>query len=109
MEQGGPSPREVAALLVQPGETVEQAFVRLDINGDGMVSREELCAAGVREGVASQTVAMADKDKDGRISLSEFHALCHVQSEVETLRAQLGVAIGGMEANAANTAQRHDT
>lgn len=108
MEQGGPSPREVAALLVQPGETVEQAFVRLDINGDGMVSREELCAAGVREGVAIQTVAMADSDKDGRISLSEFYALCHVQSEVETLRAQLRVDICTTTADTADATHRDD-
>ena len=72
------------------------AFGRLDINGDGLVSRTELQSL-VDFGVLSSAAAnamlyMGDTDGDGQISLDEFVQLGGVLQESSRLKAELGLA-----------------
>lgn len=79
------------------GGLTAEVFGRLDVNGDGYLSRDELAAGmpallGGRE-VTNETVGLLmetlDTDKDGRVSWSELAALSSVVSEIDQLRAEL--------------------
>ena len=50
---------------------LEQQFKALDRNGDGFISRDELMADKALSGSFND----ADKDRDGKLDMSEFQAL----------------------------------
>ena len=60
----------------KPKATPEEAFKKMDKNGDGKVSKEEFI--GKKDGEAKTKAEAAftakDKDKDGSLTLEEFKA-----------------------------------
>ena len=75
------------------------SFIRLDTNGDGILTAGELGALADSGEVEKSTIvaimAMADTDQDGMISLAEFLELGRVLQEV----AEMKVAVlGGVSA-----------
>ena len=88
---GGVPPRGVAASggkLGVPG----LKFEAIDVDGDGMLSKDELQSKMRNMGwsfeEAGQTFAVMDRDADGGISASEFAAFCQMEDknlEVGTL------------------------
>ena len=74
------------------------AFARLDLNGDGLLSRPELQALvdyGVLSGSACNALMyMGDTDGDGQINLDEFQALGEMMRGNEQLKAELGLVQG---------------
>eukprot|EP01050_Picozoa_sp_SAG11_P024791 SAG11_NODE_5384_length_1576_cov_1.643873_2_plen_194_part_00 len=76
-------------------EDVDAVFERLDLDGDGLVSREELQVLSDSGEVDASTVAgiiaMADTDGDGFVSLAEFKELGRALQDVAALREELGL------------------
>ena len=70
-------------------------FGRLDVNGDGLVSRDELQAlvayGALSAAACSAVVYMADADGDGQISLAEFERLGELLRGNDQLKTELGV------------------
>ena len=87
-------------------DDVVGTFDGLDINGDGLLSREELAALAssriLRPATCDALYGMADTDQDGLVSLQEFSALGQVLQQVESLKAELGL---GADAAAAGSEQ----
>jgi hypothetical protein len=69
--------RTVSASLVREGETVDQAFSRIDTDQSGCISGEKMEAALKETGLSSERVQeiflALDKDKNNRIDRQEFH------------------------------------
>jgi hypothetical protein len=74
-------------------EDLEHLFRTLDVNGDGLVSAEELVVlvdtATLSEGACEAMLTMADSDGDGYASLAEFYKFAHTLQEIEMLKAEL--------------------
>ena len=68
-------------LRLHPGESTAAAFARIDTNGDKLVSREELCAAGVPEALADTMMKRGDVTGDGLLNLQEMRRLSLVDDE----------------------------
>ena len=68
-------------LRLNPGESTASAFARIDTNGDELVSREELRAAGVPEARANAMLERGDVTGDGLLSLQEMRRLSLVDDE----------------------------
>jgi Ca2+-binding EF-hand superfamily protein len=82
-------------------------FARLDVNGDGSLSREELQVL-TDDGVLSLQACnammyMGDSDHDGQISLGEFLELGQALRENTLLKAQLFSILGGSPRTPAET------
>eukprot|EP01052_Picozoa_sp_SAG31_P004668 SAG31_NODE_196_length_20699_cov_103.813835_5_plen_250_part_00 len=77
---------------------IEPLFRRLDVNGDGFVSEDELhtlCTFGVLSAaLCDALLAMGDADADGMLSLAEFLQLGRALQEVEQLKK---TALAGAE------------
>jgi hypothetical protein len=73
-------------------------FGTLDTNHDGFLDREELrrgfeaMGEPLTDPELTTIVAMADTDKDGKVSCEEFELLASTLAEVAALKAELGVA-----------------
>lgn len=85
---GGGGGSNGTSVILAPGEPGpgepgmdEDAFTRLDLNGDGVLSREE-----ARVGRITDDFRDADRDRDGSISSTEYQAYVRTQPD--------GTAIG---------------
>jgi hypothetical protein len=73
-------------------------FATLDTNHDGFLDKEELrhgfesMGETLTDPELATIVAMADTDKDGKVSCEEFELLATTLAEVAALKAELGVA-----------------
>lgn len=73
-------------------------FATLDANHDGFLDKEELrhgfesMGETLTDPELATIVAMADTDKDGKVSCEEFELLATTLAEVAALKAELGVA-----------------
>jgi hypothetical protein len=63
----------------------------MNLNGDGLVTPEELHAAGAPDEIVESVFALADADNGGNISLDELTNLQLVCSHVEELKSELGI------------------
>jgi hypothetical protein len=66
--------------LVLTGKNLDSEFAKLDVNGDGFVTRDEMKRAVAPleakwHPLPDALLAMGDADSDGKISLSEFRSL----------------------------------
>lgn len=72
----GPEPElgslRLVELLTREDESVAQAFLRLDANGTGSLSIEELIEVGVEPAVADKIARSVKRGGDGRLSLAAF-------------------------------------
>ena len=68
-------------LRLNPGESTASAFARIDTNGDELVSREELRAAGVPEARADAMMERGDVTGDGLLDLQGMRRLALVDDE----------------------------
>ena len=68
-------------LRLNPGESTASAFARIDTNGDELVSREELRAAGVPEARANAMLERGDVTGDGLLDLQEMRRLALLDDE----------------------------
>ena len=68
-------------LRLHPGESTAAAFARIDTNGDKLVSREELRAAGVPKALADTMMERGDVTGDGLLNLQEMRRLSLVDDE----------------------------
>ena len=93
---------------------LDETFARLDKNGDGFLSEQELNEFLVNElhftlmMPAEAMLEMADSDGDGRISLREFKELGAVLQETMRLKAELGVAEPSTTAQAESLSEAVD-
>ena len=69
-------------LRLYPEESTAAAFARIDTNSDGLVSREELRAAGVPEALADAMLERGDVTGDGLLGLQEMRRLALVDDEL---------------------------
>jgi len=53
-------------------EDVKQAFKKLDKDGDGVISKSEMAAAGLNEQQVNAIFALGDSNNDGEIDIQEF-------------------------------------
>ena len=86
MQHLSANPRLVQALMLRdlrlhPGESTAAAFARIDTNGDKLVSREELRAAGVPKALADTMMERGDVTGDGLLNLQEMRRLSLVDDE----------------------------
>ena len=71
-------------------ETVLQAFERIDVNGDGILSREELeDRSSCTPRVVDEIFARCQKRDDGCIDLNDLRKLVWLDEEIARLRLQL--------------------
>ena len=63
----------------------------MNLNGDGLVTPEELHTAGAPDEIVESVFALADADNGGNISLDELTNLQLVCSHVEQLKYELGI------------------
>ena len=68
-------------LRLYPEESTAAAFARIDTNSDGLVSREELRAAGVPEALADAMLERGDVTGDGLLGLQEMRRLAWLDDE----------------------------
>lgn len=62
----------VACTCLQEEVVIEREFYRLDVDGDGYISRRDLLPALGEMSLVNEIMSEADLDKDGRLSLDEF-------------------------------------
>jgi hypothetical protein len=86
--------KRVKGWLTRCGDLTE-AFRRLDTNGDGLISANELRVLAdtgeIYQSTVKAIIALADTDNDGNISLAELLQLGTVLQENEKLKSELGV------------------
>ena len=92
----GPSPAVAAATLAGAkawlaglGGTAEGVLRRMDLNGDGFISPEELRQAGAPVEIVGPIFAFADSNGDGKVNIAELRALNLVYHDVARLKAEL--------------------
>merc|ERR1712142_606189 len=56
-------------------EQIKQGFKKLDVNGDGMISKQEMSAAGLSQQEVDAIFKLGDANGDGEIDLDEFLAV----------------------------------
>ena len=62
-------------------ESTAAAFARIDTNRDGLVSHEELCAAGVTKTLADAMMERGDVTGDGLLDMQQMRRLALVDDE----------------------------
>eukprot|EP01052_Picozoa_sp_SAG31_P019892 SAG31_NODE_1470_length_8219_cov_6.189039_4_plen_881_part_00 len=94
--QGGPvsTSREEVKRWLASTPDLPAMFARLDVNGDGLLSRHELQALACEDATLSAAGCdamfhMVDSDGDGRISLKKFQQLGELLQRNEQLKTEL--------------------
>ncbi len=89
------------ALLTSSDPRVLSAlFDRIDLNGDGMVTADELAAFVAQSGMSlsrqavEAIIRLGDRNGDGRIDTTEWEILAAVWADIASLRAELDVGGG---------------
>lgn len=63
----------VACTCLQEEVVISREFYRLDVDGDGYISKRDLlCAFAGRPAIVNEIMSESDLDHDGRLSLEEF-------------------------------------
>ena len=90
--------RQLLRSIVHDGETFAEGFARVDVNGDGLVTADELEQAGCSGAIIEELLALGDTDHDGKISLGEFLELAQLEDEISVLQDELLGDDGGVPA-----------
>lgn len=80
---------------------LDETFQRLDVNGDGSISKAELQQIAhtgeIHHSMISAILAVGDTSRSGKISLHEFSRLGETLLQVDELKVGLGLCVPATE------------